>query len=118
LRWLKGRLLRNCLYAEERAIFYGWAQIWIPSSTTSFLRTTKGNTSSLGTAAWEFIDGETVEELVKRDGPLNCLPACALIAAEKRHLVHRGLAAAIWKAFYEYARYEFRAGQRHSCGGL
>ena len=49
--------------------------------------------------AMEFIDGETVEELVKRDGPLNCLPAleiaeqvaCALIAAEKRYLVHRDI---------------------------
>ena len=49
--------------------------------------------------AMEFIDGETVEELVKRDGPLNCLlaleiaeqVACALIAAEKRYLVHRDI---------------------------
>ncbi len=49
--------------------------------------------------AMEFIDGETVEELVKRDGPLNCLlaleiaeqVACALIAAEKRLLVHRDI---------------------------
>ena len=49
--------------------------------------------------AMEFIDGETVEELVKRDGPLNCLlaleiaeqVACALIAAEKRQLVHRDI---------------------------
>ena len=49
--------------------------------------------------AMEFIDGETVEELVKRDGPVNCLlaleiaeqVACALIAAEKRRLVHRDI---------------------------
>ena len=49
--------------------------------------------------AMEFIDGENVEELVKRDGPLNCLAAleiteqvaCALIAAEKSHLVHRDI---------------------------
>ena len=49
--------------------------------------------------AMELIDGETVEELVKRDGPVNCLlaleiaeqVACALIAADKRHLVHRDI---------------------------
>jgi serine/threonine protein kinase/formylglycine-generating enzyme required for sulfatase activity len=49
--------------------------------------------------AMEFIEGETVEELVKRDGPLAALSAleiaeqvaCALIAAEKRHLVHRDI---------------------------
>jgi serine/threonine protein kinase/formylglycine-generating enzyme required for sulfatase activity len=49
--------------------------------------------------AMELIDGETVEELVTRDGPLDCLlaleiaeqVACALIAAEKRQLVHRDI---------------------------
>ena len=47
----------------------------------------------------EFIDGETVEELVKREGSIDCLVAleiaeqvaCALIAAEKHHLVHRDI---------------------------
>jgi serine/threonine protein kinase/formylglycine-generating enzyme required for sulfatase activity len=49
--------------------------------------------------AMEFIDGETVESLVKRNGPLACLfaldiaqqVASALIAAEKQHLVHRDI---------------------------
>ena len=47
----------------------------------------------------EFIDGETVDALVKRNGPLECLfaldiaqqVASALIAAEKQHLVHRDI---------------------------
>jgi serine/threonine protein kinase len=47
----------------------------------------------------EFIDGETVDALVKRNGPLECLSsldiaqqvASALIAAEKQHLVHRDI---------------------------
>ena len=47
----------------------------------------------------ELIDGETVEKFVERDGPMDCLlalkiaeqVACALIAAEKRHLVHRDI---------------------------
>ncbi len=49
--------------------------------------------------AMEFIDGETVDALVKRNGPLECLfaldiaqqVASALIAAEKQHLVHRDI---------------------------
>ena len=49
--------------------------------------------------AMELIDGETVEGLVRREGPINCLTAlgiaeqvaCALIAAEKHHLVHRDI---------------------------
>lgn len=49
--------------------------------------------------AMEFIDGETVDALVKRNGPLECLFALdiaqqvgsALIAAEKQHLVHRDI---------------------------
>jgi serine/threonine protein kinase/formylglycine-generating enzyme required for sulfatase activity len=49
--------------------------------------------------AMEFIDGETVDALVKRNGPLDCLfaldiaqqVASALIAAEKQHLVHRDI---------------------------
>ncbi|HEY5707740.1 MAG TPA: bifunctional serine/threonine-protein kinase/formylglycine-generating enzyme family protein [Terrimicrobiaceae bacterium] len=47
----------------------------------------------------EFIDGETVDQLVRRDGRMDCLVAleiaeqvaCALIAAEKSHLVHRDI---------------------------
>jgi len=49
--------------------------------------------------AMEFINGETVMERVKREGPLNCLfaleiaqqVASALIAAEAQHLVHRDI---------------------------
>jgi serine/threonine protein kinase len=49
--------------------------------------------------AMEFIDGVTVEALVKRDGPLDYVfaldiaqqVACALIAADKQHLVHRDI---------------------------
>ncbi|HEY5891968.1 MAG TPA: bifunctional serine/threonine-protein kinase/formylglycine-generating enzyme family protein [Chthoniobacterales bacterium] len=49
--------------------------------------------------AMELIDGETVDALVKRDGPLPLLlaleiaqqVASALIAAEKKHLVHRDI---------------------------
>src|SRR6201987_3175481 len=49
--------------------------------------------------AMEFIDGETVDALVKRNGPLECLfaldiaqqVASALIAAERQHLVHRDI---------------------------
>jgi serine/threonine protein kinase len=49
--------------------------------------------------AMEFIDGETVDALVKRSGPLECLfaldiaqqVASALIAAEKQHVVHRDI---------------------------
>ena len=49
--------------------------------------------------AMEFIDGETVDALVKRHGPLECLfaldiaqqVASALIAAERQHLVHRDI---------------------------
>ena len=49
--------------------------------------------------AMEFIDGETVDALVKRNGPLECLfaleiaqqVASALMAAEKQHLVHRDI---------------------------
>jgi serine/threonine protein kinase len=49
--------------------------------------------------AMELIDGETVEALVRRDGPLDRLPAleiaeqvaCALIAADKCGLVHRDI---------------------------
>ena len=49
--------------------------------------------------AMEFIDGETVDALVKRNGPLESLfaldiaqqVASALIAAEKQHLVHRDI---------------------------
>jgi serine/threonine protein kinase/formylglycine-generating enzyme required for sulfatase activity len=49
--------------------------------------------------AMEFIDGETVDALVKRNGPLDCLfaldiaqqVASALIAAEKQQLVHRDI---------------------------
>jgi serine/threonine protein kinase len=49
--------------------------------------------------AMEFIDGETVTERVKRDGPLDCLfalevaqqVASALIAAEVQNLVHRDI---------------------------
>lgn len=49
--------------------------------------------------AMELIDGETVDAMVKRDGPLPTLlaldiaqqVACALIAAEKKHLVHRDI---------------------------
>ena len=49
--------------------------------------------------AMELIEGETVEELVKRAGPLDCPLALgiaqqvagALIAAEKQHLVHRDI---------------------------
>jgi serine/threonine protein kinase len=49
--------------------------------------------------AMEFIDGETVDARVKREGPLDCLfalditqqVASALIAAEKQHLVHRDI---------------------------
>jgi serine/threonine protein kinase len=49
--------------------------------------------------AMEFIDGETVDALVRRSGPLECLfaldiaqqVASALIAAEKQHLVHRDI---------------------------
>jgi serine/threonine protein kinase len=49
--------------------------------------------------AMEFIDGETVDALVKRNGPLDCLfaldiaqqVASALIAAERQHLVHRDI---------------------------
>ncbi|MBV9998415.1 MAG: SUMF1/EgtB/PvdO family nonheme iron enzyme [Verrucomicrobia bacterium] len=47
----------------------------------------------------EFIEGETVEALVRRRGPLDCRlaldiaqqVASALIAAEKQHLVHRDI---------------------------
>jgi serine/threonine protein kinase/formylglycine-generating enzyme required for sulfatase activity len=49
--------------------------------------------------AMEFIDGETVDALVKRNGPLECLfaldiaqqVASALMAAERQHLVHRDI---------------------------
>jgi serine/threonine protein kinase/formylglycine-generating enzyme required for sulfatase activity len=49
--------------------------------------------------AMEFIDGETVDALVKRNGPLECLfaldiaqqVASALIGAEKQRLVHRDI---------------------------
>ncbi|HZC34203.1 MAG TPA: protein kinase, partial [Chthoniobacterales bacterium] len=49
--------------------------------------------------AMEFIDGETVDALVKRNGPLECLfalniaqqVASALIAAERQRLVHRDI---------------------------
>ena len=49
--------------------------------------------------AMEFINGETVTERVKREGPLSCLfaleiaqqVASALIAAEAQHLVHRDI---------------------------
>jgi serine/threonine protein kinase/formylglycine-generating enzyme required for sulfatase activity len=49
--------------------------------------------------AMELIDGETVETVVKRDGPMECQLALAiaeqvssaLIAAEKRKLVHRDI---------------------------
>jgi serine/threonine protein kinase len=49
--------------------------------------------------AMEFINGETVTERVKREGPLPCLfaleiaqqVASALIAAEAQHLVHRDI---------------------------
>jgi serine/threonine protein kinase/formylglycine-generating enzyme required for sulfatase activity len=49
--------------------------------------------------AMEFIDGETVEMVVKRDGPMECQlaleiaeqVACALVAAERRRLVHRDI---------------------------
>src|SRR6516225_5165858 len=49
--------------------------------------------------AMEFIDGVTVEALVKRDGPLDYVfaldvaqqVACALLAADKQHLVHRDI---------------------------
>jgi serine/threonine protein kinase/formylglycine-generating enzyme required for sulfatase activity len=49
--------------------------------------------------AMEFIDGETVDALVKRNGPLESLfaldiaqqVASALIAAERQHLVHRDI---------------------------
>lgn len=49
--------------------------------------------------AMEFINGETVSERVKREGPLPCLfaleiaqqVASALIAAEAQHLVHRDI---------------------------
>ena len=47
----------------------------------------------------EFIDGETLHNRVKRDGPLECLfaldvaqqVACALIAAEQQQIVHRDI---------------------------
>ena len=49
--------------------------------------------------AMEFIDGETLTERVKREGPLPCIfaldiaqqVASALIAAEAQHLVHRDI---------------------------
>lgn len=49
--------------------------------------------------AMEFIDGETLETVVRRDGPMGCRlaleiaeqVACALVAAEKRQLVHRDI---------------------------
>jgi hypothetical protein len=49
---------------------------------------------------WSLLTGKTVEERVKCEGPINCVMAfeiaeqvaCALIAAETHHLVHRNKA--------------------------